>query len=160
MERIQILEDRQEILELLMTHPLAVDGGGTDFWLSKWTEDSLVDRPYDPEHHSGAYQGVYGKDVMHQEAQSPELAALRKTGICHFVTSPAIRLAGDAAHASNYLQLFTLEGKSYRLRFIVISRWELRREHGEWKITKRVIRPVGDEETTRLALASLPSQHT
>ncbi|TKA76930.1 hypothetical protein B0A55_03115 [Friedmanniomyces simplex] len=122
MERIQILEDRQDIFQLLMTHPLAIDGGGLDFWLSKWTEDSVVDRPYDPEHHSGAFEGVYGKDVMHQEAQSPELAALRKTGICHFVKAPAIRLDGDTAHASNYLQLFTREDKSYRLRFLLISR--------------------------------------
>ena len=157
-ERIQVLEDRQEITELLMTHPLAIDGRAFEFWLDKWTDDAVVDRVADPERHSGDFHGVYGKDVMREESRSPELAALQKIGLCHFVTVPAIRLEGDTAHATNYLQLIGLEGQSYRFRRILVSRWELRREGGEWKISRRVIRPIGHEEARSIVMASLPLQ--
>ena len=157
-ERILVLEDRQEITQLLMTHPLAVDGGAAEFWLANWTEDAVVDRVADPERHSGDYSGVYGKNVMREESRSPELEALRKSGLCHFVTVPAIRLDGDTAHATNYLQLIGLEGQTYRFRRILVSRWELRREGGKWQFAKRVIRPIGHEEARPIVIASLPSQ--
>jgi len=157
-ERIQVLEDRQEITQLLMTHPLSIDGGATEFWLENWTDDAVVDRLVDPERHSGDYGGVYGKDVMRLSADSPELEALRKSGVCHFVTLPAIRLEGDSAHATNYCQLIGLEGQAYRFRRILVSRWELRRVSGTWKISKRTIRPIGHEEARPLVIASLPLQ--
>jgi hypothetical protein len=97
---------------------------------------------------------------MRLSADSPELEALRKAGVCHFVTLPAIRLDGDTAHATNYCQLIGLEGQSYRFRRILVSRWELRHVGGKWKITKRTIRPIGHEEARPLVIASLPLQRS
>lgn len=156
--RIRSLEDQQEILQLLMTHPMAIDGGAADFWMSHWTEDAAVDRLQDPERHSGDYGGTYGKNLMTDEINSPELEALRNAGLCHFVTVPAIRISGEKAHATNYLQLMALEGDVYRNRRMVISRWDLRREDGQWRITKRTIRPLGHPEARSLVLASLATE--
>lgn len=155
--RIQHLEDRLAIQNLLLTHPFAIDGGAGDWWLQHWTEDAVVDRMQDPEKHSGDYAGVYGKELMRDEIRSPELEALRQAGLCHFVTPPAIQIQGDAAYATNYLQLLSLEGNGYRNRRTVISRWDLRREDGCWQITRRTIRALGHPEARKLVLAALPS---
>jgi SnoaL-like domain len=88
--RLKNLEDRQEITQLLAMHPLAIDSGDGDFWMSNWTKDSVMDRTLDPEAHSGQYEGVYGWDTMLTEIKGPELAASRKAGLMHFNTPPSI----------------------------------------------------------------------
>lgn len=154
--RLRRVEDLVEIQQLLSTHPLAVDSGSAEFWLEFWTEDSVVDRLADPDKHSGDFEGVYGKDSMYKEITSPELEALREGGLAHFTTPAEIVVEGDLAIATNYLQLIAIEDGQYRLRRLVLSRWELRREDGAWKITKRTIRPTGHEDTRNL-MASAPS---
>ncbi len=146
LKRIQKLEDIQEITQLLATHPLAVDGAMNEEWLTNWTEDSLVDRPGDPARHSGAFEGIYGKDVLAQELVSPELEAHRKNGLCHFTTAPRVIVTGDTAAATNYLQLYNLGATGYQMMFVIVSHWDLRREKGRWMITKRTIRAVGFPE--------------
>lgn len=154
--RLQLLEDYEAIRQVLAMHPLAVDGGGKESWLAHWTDDSVVSRRRDPEGHSGDYTGTYGKDVMLQELHDPALAQSRKNGLCHCVTPPYISITGDTADATNYLQLLGVEGTGYRIRRVIMSNWELRREDGEWKISKRSMRPLGEEEAVELMTKSLP----
>ena len=93
--RLKTLEDRQEITQLLAMHPLAIDSGDGDFWMSNCTKDLAMDRTLDPEAHSGHYEGVYSWDTMLTEIKGPELAASRKAGLMHFDTPPSIKLDGD-----------------------------------------------------------------
>ena len=154
--RLRLVEDRLEIVQIIMSHPLAIDAGDADFWMNLWTEDSLMDRRApDPEKHSGDYGGVYGKKTMREEMQSPELEALRQAGLVHFSSVPSIHVEGDSAIATNYMQLIAQEGNSYRIRRVTISRWEFRREKSGWQIAKRTVRPVGDAEMPELARVAL-----
>ena len=146
-ERVQALEDRLEITQLLMMHPMSIDSGAAEFWMSHWTEDSTMDRYQDPERHSGDYAGTYGKATMLEEIKSPELAQLREDGLMHISTSPSILIDGDTASATNYTQLIGLEGTAYRIRRVIVNRWELRREDGVWRISKRTMRPMGHTES-------------
>jgi hypothetical protein len=153
--RVQLLEDRAEITQLLYEHPLAIDAGEGDYWVARWTEDSTVDRLADPEKHSGDYAGVYGKATLLDEINSPELEALRKGGLMHFNTSPSVIIDGDTASATSYTQLVTIEDGDYRARRFVVNRWELRREDGRWQISKRTIRAMGHEMTRSIARGGL-----
>lgn len=154
--RLKALEDQLEIMRLFVTHPLAIDAGEADFWMANWTDDAVMDRTHDPEKHSGDYQGVYGKTMMTDEINSPELSALRASGLMHICTSPVIVIEADTASATNYTELISLEGNGYRTRRIVANRWDLRREDGRWKITRRTIRPMGHGETVGIIRRGLP----
>lgn len=153
--RVQLLEDQQAIAQLMATHPLSVDGGDGENWLTNWTEDAQVDRLPDPEKHSGDYSGVYGKDMMLQEIHSPELEALRKSGLCHSATPSKITIDGDRAAATNYLLLIGVEDTGVRIRRILVSRWDFVRAEGRWMITRRTMRPVGNEDALNLALKAV-----
>ena len=112
-------------------------------------------RAADPEKHSGDYGGVYGKKIMREELASPELEALRQTGLVHFNSFPSIHIKGDRAVATNYTQLLGLEGKAYRIRRVTVSRWEFRREEAGWQIAKRTLRLVGEPDMRELVQAGL-----
>ncbi len=150
--RLRAIEDRLEIQNLLAAHAPSIDGGAAESWLANWSDDALVDRHADPERHSGDYAGVYGKDLMLEEINSPELAALRKAGLCHLNTPPYIAITGDEAKAINYLQLVGLEGDTYRVRRIVLSLWHFRRTGEGWKIARRKMRALGLDEAVQIML--------
>lgn len=158
--RLKSVEDRLEITQLFLTHPLAIDAGEGEFWMSHWTEDSIFDRTFDPDKHSGSYQGSYGKPTMIEEINSPELEALRQGGLMHVNTSPSILIDGNVASATNYTQIITVEDGGYRTRRIVANRWELRREAGRWMITKRVSRPMGHKDTRGVMRSGLDLRST
>ena len=151
LDRIRAIEDRLEIHTLLTTHGAAVDAGAADFWIDRWTEDSWVQRPADPGRHSGDYEGRYGRDDLRDEINSPELEALRETGLSHLNTAPIIELDGDTAIATNYTTLVKLHDNAYNILMVVVNRWTLRRENG-WKITSRTIEAVGHGDAARKLL--------
>jgi len=153
--RLKILEDKQEIAQLLAMHPLAIDSGDGDFWMSNWTKDSVMDRTLDPEAHSGHYEGVYGWDTMLKEIKGPELAASRKAGLMHLNTPPSIKLDGDKATATNYTELIMAEGKGLRIQVVLANRWELVRQNGRWMIGKRTMREMSHEESFSLMQGGL-----
>jgi len=155
--RIERLEDERSIMALMARHPLSVDGGIKEPWLDYWTDDATVDRLADPEKHSGAYEGTYGKDVMLEELYSEELATVRAAGFCHAGTPPHIVIAdnGREASAISYLQLISVEGSSYRVRRVVVSFWNLEKVQGQWLISRRIMRPLGHPDAIKLMVKGL-----
>ena len=153
--RLKTLEDKQEITQLLAMHPLAIDSGEGDFWMSNWTKDLVMDLTLDPEAHSGHYEGVYGWDTMLEEIKGPELAASRKAGLMHLNTPPSIKLDGDKATATNYTELIMAQGKGLRIQVVLANRWELVRQNGRWMIGKRTMREMSHEESFSLMQGGL-----
>lgn len=153
--RIRALEDRAEIMQLLFMHPLAIDAGEGEYWMSNWTEDAVVDRLADPDKHSGDFQGVYGKAPMLAEINSAELADLRKSGLMHVNSPPSILIDGDVASATSYTQLVVSDGNGCRIRRAVVNRWELRRQSDRWMIAKRTIRAMANDQSFSLMRGGL-----
>lgn len=148
--RLRALEDRLEIIQLMMSHPPAIDGRALAYWESALTADSTIDRgPPDPEKHSGDYKGEYGKKQIMQEVGGPDLQAAREKGLAHMTTVPFITLKGDAATAINYTHVLGFEGGSFRIRRVVANRWDLRRQKGRWKIAKRTLRLMDGKPEAR-----------
>lgn len=152
--RLRAAEDRLAIIQLMMSHPLAIDGRALAYWRGVFTADTTMDRGApDPEAHSGPRQGSYGLTEIMDEAASPELDRLRESGLVHATSVPCIELAGDEAVATNYTQLMTREEGGYRVRRVVANRWELVRQGGDWKIRRRVLRLVDGSAEAREVLS-------
>jgi hypothetical protein len=152
--RLRAAEDRLAIIQLMMSHPLAIDGRALSYWRGVFTADTTMDRGApDPEAHSGPRHGSYGLREILEEAGSPELDRLREGGLVHSTSVPCIELAGDEAVATNYTQLITREDGAYRVRRVVANRWELVRQDGGWKIRRRLLRLIDGNAEAREILS-------
>jgi hypothetical protein len=148
--RLRAVEDRLEIIQLMMSHPPAIDGRALGYWSAALTDDSTIDRgPPDPEKHSGDYKGEYGKKEIMEEVAGPELQASREKGLAHMTTVPYITIKGNEAVAINYTHVLGFENGSFRIRRVVANRWELRRQAARWKIRRRTMRLMDGKPEAR-----------
>lgn len=151
-KRVQSLEDRLDILQLIMSYPLALDSGAEKHCRSAWAETGVFDRgSSDPAAHSGGYQGAYGVETIIEELNGPALQEARNTGLAHLMTTPHVVVQGDKAVATNYNQLVEHGQTGFHTTRVTANRWELVRQQGKWRIQRRVLRLLtGAREAQRL----------
>jgi hypothetical protein len=140
-KRVQALEDRLEIIQLIMSYPLALDSGAEKPCRAAWADNGIFDRgSNDPAEHSGGYQGAYGVETIIEEFNGPALQEARDHGLAHLMTAPHVAVHGNKAVATNYHQLVEREGDEFRTTRVTANRWELVRSNGKWLIERRVLR--------------------
>jgi hypothetical protein len=151
-KRVQMLEDRLDILQLIMSYPLALDSGAETHCRSVWAETGLFDRgSSDPAEHSGGYQGAYGVETIVEELNGPALQRARDSGLAHLMTTPHVVIEGDKAVATNYNQLVEHGQNGFHTTRVTANRWELVRQHGKWLIERRILRLLsGTREAQQL----------
>src|SRR5947209_13134652 len=97
-KRVQALEDKLDILQLIMSYPLALDSGTEEHCRSVWAQTGIFDRgSNDPAEHSGGYQGAYGVETIIEEFNGPDLQKARDRGLAHLMTTPHVVINGDKA---------------------------------------------------------------
>jgi hypothetical protein len=155
--RLQAVEDRLAIYNLLATHPLSADTGDPAFINSIYAEDAVFDRG---EHLPGAR----GRNSMLALVQSAPHQEAIAGGLAHFGNLPLVELHGDQAFATSYIMIITPDhagaerelanhGSStgYRIHRLVANRWTLERIAGTWRIKERKIRfHDGSEEVRQI----------
>ncbi|WP_409076429.1 nuclear transport factor 2 family protein (plasmid) [Pantoea sp. C3] len=147
-KRLQAIEDKLEIFELIAAHPLSADTGHSEYTLSVYNHDGIFDRGPELDGANGA------KDIA-AFIERPEHEEAIAGGLAHFTGLPLIDLRDDVAVVTSYLQIVHLnqEGpnqmlpnhgisKGYRIHRVVVNRWEMERREGCWKVAKRTLLPV------------------
>jgi len=150
--RVRALEDRLDILQLIMSYPLALDSGAEKHCRSTWAATGVFDRgSSDPAEHSGGYQGTYGVETIIEELNGPDLQKARDRGLAHLMTAPHVVIQGDKAVATNYNQLVEREADNFHTTRVTANRWELVRQDGKWLIQRRILRLLsGTREAQQL----------
>ncbi len=151
-KRIQALEDRLDIIQLIMSYPLALDSGSSEYARSAWSPTGIFDRGNEnPAEHSGNYLGAYGVDKIIEETTGPAVRKAREHGMAHLMTAPHVVIDGDRAVATNHNQLVQWNGETFVSPRITSNRWELVRQNGRWKIERRILRLLtGSKESREL----------
>ena len=152
-ERLQAIEDRLEILNLIAAHPPGADSAAHDFAASFWLADGTVEM-------AGQAKGY---ESMIGVLNTPAFAEAQRQGICHFTGLPHIAIEGDRALATSYLQILAAnpEGKPFELsahgtskgfRVLRLSanRWELERTAEGWRIKSRTMRSMDNPGSREL----------
>ncbi len=149
-QRIRAIEDRLAIYNLLATHPLTADTGMRHVVDEFYAPSVAVDRGVGDEsvHDRDAMADVLSRDA-HQVAVD--------AGLAHFGNLPYVRVDGDAAVAVSYIALVTPDdageqqelsnhgmSKGYRIHRVAVNQWTMERTGGQWRVTARVVRMVGD----------------
>ena len=145
--RLQVLEDRLAIGELIASYGPLVDAGDADGAAALWTEDGTYDVD------TGVYEGRQGIAEM---VRSPEHQGLLGRGCAHLTTTPHIELDGDAAVAVCHSQLVVRrdDGRSFSVARATAHRWELVRTAGGWRVARRTSRLLDGSGTARELLGS------
>jgi len=122
--RLQALEDRLEILDLIASYGPAADSADAEKIAEIWAED-------------GDYTfGVARGSTTLAGAQVPALVDLPghrdylRQGCGHILTTPAIDLDGDRALATNHSLVVVKEGDRWVIDRASANRWELERTPG------------------------------
>ena len=151
-KRVQALEDRLDILQLIMSYPLALDSGAEKHCRSVWAETGVFDRGSgNPAEHSGGYQGSYGVETIIEELNGSAIQEARNSGLAHLMTAPHVMIHGNKAVATNYNQLVEHGQNGFHTTRVTANRWELVRQNGRWLIERRILRLLsGPREAQQL----------
>jgi hypothetical protein len=167
-ERLQEVEDRLEILNLIAAHPPGTDSGAGAFAASYWIEDGVFDRGV-------GLNGAKGKATMAAGLAAPGFRQAMREGIAHFAGLPHIELDGDKAAVTSYLQIVTPNphgepveisshgsSKGFRIHRMTVNRWDLVRTDDGWRIARRRLRllDTGDEGRALLRELTEPAPQT
>jgi uncharacterized protein (TIGR02246 family) len=125
------VEDRFAISDLFVRYTTALDAGNVDTIVACFTEDGALESPV-----IGKYSGHDGI-----RAFSERFAAMHQRGVQlrHVISNLAMKVDGDAAHATCYLtNIITVDGKS---QMMPPGRYEceLRKVDGAWLFQNRLV---------------------
>lgn len=154
-QRIQAIEDRLAIYNLIAGHPPSADTGADYYAEAVYADDGVFDRgPNLP--------GAAGNKAVAASLKSAGHQAAIAGGLAHFTALPHIALDGDKAVVTSYLQILTPNksgtpievpnhgaSRGYHIHRVVTNRWELVRTAAGWKIKRRALRLVDGSEPAR-----------
>jgi hypothetical protein len=143
-DRLQAIEDRLEIYNLIASHPPTVDSLSFELLPTLFAPDGVQERE------------PFGSVAMHNRNNPNEPAmqnAMRDAaamGLAHLTTLPYIKLGKNTAVAFSYVSVTVRDptadtiavpahgtGPGHRLFLIAANRWELARTGGSWKLRRR-----------------------
>jgi hypothetical protein len=140
--RVQDLEDRLALMQILATYGPAVDSGSAAPAAGLWTDDGVYDT-FPAVLHGRAAIAEMVTGELHQR--------LIHAGAAHLQGLPHLHVEGDRAVATAYSQLVLRDEAtdSFRIWRTGVNRWEfVRTEHG-WQVTHRVNRQLDGDTTAR-----------
>ena len=153
-DRLRAIEDKLEILNLIASHPPCSDTGSDHFVRQMYTEDGVIDL--------GPNKGASGNVAVAAMVKEPGHQAAISGGLAHFCGLPQIRLNGDTAVVTSYLQIITPHPtaepievpnhgstKGFRIHRVGANRWELVRTAAGWKVKRRTLRALDGSEPAR-----------
>ncbi|WP_236795014.1 nuclear transport factor 2 family protein [Amycolatopsis sp. GM8] len=146
--RLQTVEDRLAIYNLLAMHPLSADTGERELIEAIYTDQVVFDRGADLE-------GAHGREAMAQLVDRDEHHTAIAGGLAHFGNLPLVDIDGDIAVAISYLALITPDAQGeprelanhgvsqgYRIHRVLANRWTLERGDDGWRIASRTLLPA------------------
>lgn len=148
--RLQALEDREAIRELIASYGPLADSGDAAGVAALWAED-------------GSY-GVVGFAAAQGREQVAGLIsgefhqALMQAGCAHLLGPVAITLDGDHATARGHSVVLRHTDTGFEAYRVSANRWELARIEGAWCVTHRENALLDGQEAAR-ALLSPPAGH-
>jgi hypothetical protein len=153
-DRLRAIEDKLEILNLIASHPPCSDTGSDHFVRAMYMEDGVIDL--------GAGKGASGNVAVAAMVKEPGHQAAIAGGLAHFCGLPQIKLDGDTAVVTSYLQIITPHPtaepievpnhgstKGFRIHRVGANRWELVRTPTGWRVKRRTLRALDGSEPAR-----------
>lgn len=141
-ERLQLLEDREAIRNLIARYGPAADTGDGDGVAALWADDGS--------YQVGGMINAQGRAEIAALMTSETHQALMADGCAHLLGPVAIELNGDTAVARGHSVVFRHTGSGFEPWRVSANRWDLERSDGDWHVRRRVNAPLDGSEAARL----------
>ncbi len=148
LQRLQVLEDREAIRELIARYGPLADGGNAAGVAALWTEN-------------GRYEiSGFGSATGHREIAAlisgKTHQQLMSDGCAHILGPVSMKIDGDEAVAVGHSLVLRWAGDRFEVARVAANRWELVRTAQGWRVDLRKNALLTGEEAAR-ALLSLPA---
>ncbi|MDP4605098.1 MAG: nuclear transport factor 2 family protein [Erythrobacter sp.] len=143
--RLQALEDRAAIADLIARYGPLADSGDADGVAMLWTDDGIYAVDGFPEARGHAAIAALIEGPVHQ--------ALMKRGCAHLLGPATITLAGDRAMALCHSVVLAKLGEGWEPVRVAANRWELVRTAQGWRVTRRDNALLDGREAARALFA-------
>jgi hypothetical protein len=145
-DRLQAIEDRLEIYNLIASHPPIADSLAQELMLAMFAPDGVLD--------GGPRGPIKIHDLMsaNDPARREVMRDAAKMGLAHLSTLPYLKLGKNTAVAFSYTAVTVRDptaeaiavpahgtGQGHRLFLIAGIRWDMRRIDGSWKLSRRKV---------------------
>jgi ketosteroid isomerase-like protein len=128
--RLEALEDEREIQALLVRYAIACDGRDDEATAAIYAPDHVIE--------------LDGAPFVHGQGAVTALPATE--GVCSHVMGPyLVQLDGDRAVATGYGTAFARDGNEVKVWRQAYGRWELSKQEGQWRVTRRLSLAAGSE---------------
>ncbi len=128
-DRLQALEDREAIRDLIASYGPLADSGDAYGVAKLWTEDGVYAVDGFPEARGRAAIAALIAGPVHQ--------ALMTRGCAHVLGSPSIDCDGDRATARCHSVVLAKAVDGWQPVRVAANRWELVRTAQGWRVTRR-----------------------
>ncbi|HWE54675.1 MAG TPA: nuclear transport factor 2 family protein [Acidimicrobiales bacterium] len=141
--RLERIERRLALYDLLTTYGPAVDSGSADQTAELWAEDGS----YDFGDAVLPDRQAIGKMVKGKQHQ-----ALIATGAAHLIGFPKVDIDGDRAVVTGYSQVCRWVEDRFEIWRVTANRWELTWTDGAWRVDRRQAYVLNGQERARALL--------
>ncbi len=128
-ERLQILEDREAIRDLIARYGPLADAGDAAAVAALWCENGSYS--------VGGLNEACGRTAIAELISGPLHQSLMADGCAHVLTTPLIDLAGDSATACCHSVVFRHKHGEWTAVRVAANRWELARTNTGWQVVRR-----------------------
>lgn len=143
--RLQEVEDRLAIYQLLASYGPAVDSLSESVVAGLWTADGAYD--------AGPGSAWRGAEEVGTLVHGETHQGYVKAGCAHVISLPHITIHGDTAVATGHSRLYLHDGQHWRVERASANRWELVRTPAGWRVHDRRNRPLNGAAEPRQLLA-------
>ena len=148
-QRLQALEDREAIRDLIARYGPLADRGDAAGVAALWAEDGRYTI-----HGFGTATGHSEIAALIEGTTHQQLMA---DGCAHLLGPVALELLGDHAIAVGHSIVLRWTGAQFEAARVAANRWELRRTASGWRVTLRENALLKGEEAARALLTLPPS---
>lgn len=142
-ERIQRLEDRAEIADLIARFGPIVDSGNGEKLTELWADDG--------EYRVGDEYTFVGGEIARLTDLETHQAYLAR-GCSHILTAPDITINGDQAYAVNHSVVLIRAGEGWVADRVSANQWEMKRTVQGWRVVRRSNALLDGSEAARALL--------
>ena len=143
--RLQALEDREAIRDLIASYGPLADSGDAGGVALLWAEDGVYAVDGFPEARGHAAIAALITGPVHQK--------LMARGCAHVLGSPVIDLDGERASARCHSVVLAKAGEGWEAVRVAANRWDLVRTPKGWQVTRRDNALLDGREAARVLFA-------
>ena len=128
-QRLQALEDREAIRELIARYGPLADCGAAQDVAALWAETGSYG--------VAGFADATGREAIAALIDAPYHQQLMADGCAHLLGPVAIDLAGDHATARGHSVVLRWTGAAFEVLRVSDNRWTLSRTDSGWQVTRR-----------------------